>query len=62
MIDDLRTKRNNADYNLGKRQAGGQRTAMLVVEEADKIIDDLRACLEEPRYSELKAAIDTLRP
>jgi uncharacterized protein (UPF0332 family) len=53
-IGELRSRRNDADYNLKTVKYRQQGNAMLAVQDAANAILELRACLDEPARSELR--------
>jgi hypothetical protein len=57
-LNDLRSDRNDADYQLNKTDVQNESTATLIVERARDLITRLRDCRNDPtRYDRVKNAI-----
>jgi uncharacterized protein (UPF0332 family) len=62
LLDDLRSARNEADYNLQKKRLASRASAQADVEMAADLQICLARCRKEPAFSQIKATIGMNRP
>ncbi|MCG3112569.1 MAG: hypothetical protein MCM46_12210 [Candidatus Manganitrophus sp. SB1] len=56
-LDELRVKRNKADYNMADKSVENQATAKACVEQSERMLTILDRCRQEPKRSQIVSGI-----
>lgn len=58
-LADLHSKRIRADYRMDRRDVENPKTAQALIAQVNMMIQTLDACRSEPKFSQIKSAIET---